>query len=180
MEPSWNPGGTLLQGCPGPPRSLSGLRPQSCQLLRKKGILLARRLHVGEKAQVTGACRHLNQDKTGKLVPREVPHPTHSEVGSGVLRETECHPRWHPRPRRPTHSVRCQAKWPGPGHHTALATTKHLPAQNSTRCNQNFTHRKPELVIWFGSVCARKNVLVECLRICLFSLRMTCSCFMWA
>ena len=35
MEPWWNPRGTLAQGRPGPPRSLSGLRPQSCQLLGK-------------------------------------------------------------------------------------------------------------------------------------------------
>ena len=35
VEPSWNPDGTLPQGCPGPPRSLSGLRPQSFQLLGK-------------------------------------------------------------------------------------------------------------------------------------------------
>ena len=40
VEPSWNPRGTwwnprgtLPQGRPGPPRSLSGLRLQSCQLL---------------------------------------------------------------------------------------------------------------------------------------------------
>ena len=36
----WNPGGTLvepyLRAAPGPPRSLSGLRPQSFQLLGKK------------------------------------------------------------------------------------------------------------------------------------------------
>ena len=35
-EPWWNPCGTLPQGRPGPPRSLSGLRPQSFQLLRRK------------------------------------------------------------------------------------------------------------------------------------------------
>ena len=35
MEPWWNPRGTLPQGRPGPPRSLSGLRPQSFQLLGK-------------------------------------------------------------------------------------------------------------------------------------------------
>ena len=35
VEPWWNPGGTLPQGRPGPPRSLSGLRPQSFQLLGK-------------------------------------------------------------------------------------------------------------------------------------------------
>ena len=28
VEPWWKPRGTLPQGCPGPPRSLSGLRPQ--------------------------------------------------------------------------------------------------------------------------------------------------------
>ena len=33
VEPWWNPRGTLPQGHPGPPRSLSGLRPQSFQLL---------------------------------------------------------------------------------------------------------------------------------------------------
>ena len=33
MEPWWNPGGTLPQGRPGPPRTLSGLRPHSFQLL---------------------------------------------------------------------------------------------------------------------------------------------------
>ena len=33
---SWNPGGTLPQGRPGPPRSLPGLRPQGFQLLGKK------------------------------------------------------------------------------------------------------------------------------------------------
>ena len=52
VEPWWNPGGTpggtlveplvehggtLAQGRPEPPRSLSGLRPQSFQLLGKKG-----------------------------------------------------------------------------------------------------------------------------------------------
>ena len=37
VEPSWNPRGTLPQGRPGPPRTLSGLRPQSFQLLGKKG-----------------------------------------------------------------------------------------------------------------------------------------------
>ena len=47
VEPWWNPGGTLVQpwcnprgtlpqGRPGPPRSLSGLRPQSFQLFGKK------------------------------------------------------------------------------------------------------------------------------------------------
>ena len=37
-NPWWNPGGTLAQGRPEPPRSLSGLRPQSFQLLGgKKG-----------------------------------------------------------------------------------------------------------------------------------------------
>ena len=35
VEPWWNPRGTLPQGRPGPPRSLSGLRPQSFQLLEK-------------------------------------------------------------------------------------------------------------------------------------------------
>ena len=34
-NPWWNPGGTLGQGRPEPPRSLSGLRPQSFQLLGK-------------------------------------------------------------------------------------------------------------------------------------------------
>ena len=34
-NPWWNPGGTLAQGRPEPPRSLSGLRPQSFQLLGK-------------------------------------------------------------------------------------------------------------------------------------------------
>ena len=45
MEPSWNPGGTLVEpswnltsGPPRPPRSLSGLRPQSFQLLGKNTI----------------------------------------------------------------------------------------------------------------------------------------------
>ena len=33
---SWNPRETLSRGRPGPPRSLSGLRPQSFQLLAKK------------------------------------------------------------------------------------------------------------------------------------------------
>ena len=36
VEPLWNPRGTLPQGLPRPPRSLSGLRPQSFQLLGKK------------------------------------------------------------------------------------------------------------------------------------------------
>ena len=36
VEPRWNPRGTLPQGRPGPPRSLSGLRHQSFQLLGKK------------------------------------------------------------------------------------------------------------------------------------------------
>ena len=36
VEPSWNPRGNLPQGRPGPPRSLSGLTPQSFQLLGKK------------------------------------------------------------------------------------------------------------------------------------------------
>ena len=36
VEPWWNPRGTLPQGRPRPPRSLSGLRPQSVQLLGKK------------------------------------------------------------------------------------------------------------------------------------------------
>ena len=35
-EPWWNPRGTLPQGRPRPPRSLSKLRPQSFQLLGKK------------------------------------------------------------------------------------------------------------------------------------------------
>ena len=35
-NPWWNPGGTLAQGRPEPPRSLSGLRPQSFQLLGGK------------------------------------------------------------------------------------------------------------------------------------------------
>ena len=35
VEPSWNPRGTLPQSRPGPPRSLSGLRPQSFRLLGK-------------------------------------------------------------------------------------------------------------------------------------------------
>ena len=41
VEPWWNPRGTLPQGRPGPPRSLSGLRPQSFQLLgrRKKTLV---------------------------------------------------------------------------------------------------------------------------------------------
>ena len=36
VEPWWNPRGTFPPGRPGPPRSLSGLRPQSFQLLGKK------------------------------------------------------------------------------------------------------------------------------------------------
>ena len=36
VEPWWNPRGTLPQGRPRPPRSLSGLRPQSFQLLGEK------------------------------------------------------------------------------------------------------------------------------------------------
>ena len=36
VEPWWNPRGTSPQGRPGPPLSLSGLRPQSFQLLGKK------------------------------------------------------------------------------------------------------------------------------------------------
>ena len=36
VERSWNPRGTFNQGRPGPPRTLSGLRPQSFQLLGKK------------------------------------------------------------------------------------------------------------------------------------------------
>ena len=36
VEPWWNPRGTLPQRRPGPPQSLSGLRPQSFQLLGKK------------------------------------------------------------------------------------------------------------------------------------------------
>ena len=36
VEPWWNPRGTLPQGRPGPPRSLSGVRPQSVQLLGNK------------------------------------------------------------------------------------------------------------------------------------------------
>ena len=36
VEPWWNPRGTSPQGRPGPPRSLSGLRPQSFQLLGNK------------------------------------------------------------------------------------------------------------------------------------------------
>ena len=36
---SWNPRGTLPQGRPGSPRSLSGLRPQNFQLLGKKELL---------------------------------------------------------------------------------------------------------------------------------------------
>ena len=38
VEPSWNPRGTSPQGRPGPPRTLSGLRPQSFQLLGKKHL----------------------------------------------------------------------------------------------------------------------------------------------
>ena len=38
VEPWWNPRGTLPQGRPGPPRSLSGLRPPSFQLLGGKKI----------------------------------------------------------------------------------------------------------------------------------------------
>ena len=38
VEPRWNPGGTLAQIRPEPPRSLSGLRPQSFQLLGKSTI----------------------------------------------------------------------------------------------------------------------------------------------
>ena len=40
MEPWWNPRGTLPQGRPGPPRSLSGLRTHSFQLLGKTGTLI--------------------------------------------------------------------------------------------------------------------------------------------
>ena len=36
VEPWWNPRGTSPQARPGPPRSLSGLRPRSFQLLGKK------------------------------------------------------------------------------------------------------------------------------------------------
>ena len=38
VEPWWNPGRTLPQGH-GPPRSLSGLRPQSFQLLKTKDLV---------------------------------------------------------------------------------------------------------------------------------------------
>ena len=41
MEPSWKCRGTLPQGRPGPPRSLSGLRPQSFQLLGEKKTQVA-------------------------------------------------------------------------------------------------------------------------------------------
>ena len=38
VEPGWNPRGTSPQGRPVPPRSLSGLRPQSFQLVGKKHL----------------------------------------------------------------------------------------------------------------------------------------------
>ena len=55
VEPWWNSRGTLPQGRPGPPRSLSGLRPQSFQLLGEKkkktpglGLVLVHLLHDGD------------------------------------------------------------------------------------------------------------------------------------
>ena len=45
VEPWWNPRGTLPQGSPGPPRSLSWLRPQSCW--GKKPGLLGRAIFAG-------------------------------------------------------------------------------------------------------------------------------------
>ena len=62
VESWWSPGGTLAdprgtlpQGRPGPPRSLSGLRPQSFQLLGKKSFSSSDRFLLkptGENKQI--------------------------------------------------------------------------------------------------------------------------------
>ena len=71
MEPWWNPGGTLPQGRPGPPRSLSGLRPQSFQLLGKRnqrGTLRHTEIHK------TRMARELKQPKTTSGPSSETKH----------------------------------------------------------------------------------------------------------
>ena len=64
MEP-WNLRGTLPQGRPGPPRSLSGLRPQSFQLLggKKHGLAIL----VTETLLSTNMEPHKNDPGFGKL-----------------------------------------------------------------------------------------------------------------
>ena len=59
VEPWWNPRGTLPQNRPGPPRSLSGLRPQSFQLLGKKVML-----EHGEQMVMLYTFPHVSPNKT--------------------------------------------------------------------------------------------------------------------
>ena len=62
VELWWNPRGTLPQGRSGPPRSLSGLRPQSFQLLGNNWAKLG---HPAKSVLVAGVC--LLQRKMGYI-----------------------------------------------------------------------------------------------------------------
>ena len=80
VEPWWNPGGTSAQGRPEPPWSLSGLRPQSFQLLgkNKKTKTHAMAFFKSESG---------NPPSTGSL-PRALahPHPTQKKSEEKIPR----------------------------------------------------------------------------------------------
>ena len=72
----------------------------------------------------------IEPSNNGQLVPRKadvqgaMPHPTHGEVGSGVLRETRVPAEVAPSAQRAHKISEVPGQVAGPGHHTALATTK--------------------------------------------------------
>ena len=66
VEPSWNPRGTLSQGRSGPPRSLSGLRPQSFHCWGKKEQ--QRRPHVLRGPPKKGQPPHFEKEQRPRLV----------------------------------------------------------------------------------------------------------------
>ena len=67
VEPSWNPRGTSPQARPGPPQSLSGLRPQSFQLLGKKLVRFLGLRQANSTATRTfhGQTRAVARDSSG-------------------------------------------------------------------------------------------------------------------
>ena len=91
MELWWNPRGTLPQGRPGPPRSLSGLRPQGFQLWGKKG-------HPSAWVFLVLGCF------TGK---RKDQPPVPTLLAPGAARPTGPRPSARPCPRR-------AARWTSP------------------------------------------------------------------
>ena len=78
-----------------------------------------------------------------------MPHPTHGEMGSGVLRETRVQAEVAPSAQRAHKISGVPSQVTGPGHHTALATIKRQardsPFASSTKLSINLHHSSEEV-----------------------------------